>query len=42
MGEFPINTVQHDEGMTEKATLKIRGWGQNERPLHTGKWKAEL
>ena len=42
MNEFPINTVQRDEDMTEKATLKIRGWGQNEWPLHSGKQKAEL
>lgn len=42
MGEIPINTVQHDEDLTEKATLKIRGWGQSEQPLHSGKWKEEL
>lgn len=25
MGEFPINTVQHEEDMTREATRKIRG-----------------
>lgn len=42
MGELPINAVQHDEDMTGRAALKIRGWGQNEWPLNSGKWKAEL
>lgn len=42
MDEFPINTVQLDEDTAEKATLKIRGWGQNEWPLRSGKWKVEL
>lgn len=42
MDEFPVNTVQHDEDMTEKAALKIRGWGQNEWPLHSREWKALL
>lgn len=40
-GDFPINTVKHED-MTEKASLKIRGWGQNEWPLHSQIQKAEL
>lgn len=36
MDEFPINTVQLDEDTT------IRGCGQNEQPLRSGKCKVEL
>lgn len=42
MDELPVNTVQHDEDMAEKAALKIRGQGQNEWPLQSGEQKALL